>query len=118
MTNDNLYIRRKHEKKKVQISFISVKKIIRIVSEIFFISSGKITDGTITKAQLIYKSGEKRVQGRGMGGFHLLNSTKFLLTIVLLWSQKVSDDWWNCLTFLCSSHIIALNAEQESDSGV
>lgn len=56
MTNDNLYIRRKHEKKKVQISFISVKKIIRIVSEIFFISSGKITDGTITKAQLIYKS--------------------------------------------------------------
>ena len=32
-------------------------------------------------------------QGKGIGGFQLLNSTKFLFTIDPLCSQNVSADW-------------------------
>lgn len=52
-----------------------------------------------------------------MGGFHLLNFIKFLFTTDPLCNQKVSVDWWNCLTFLWSSHKIPLKAEQGSESG-
>lgn len=54
--------------------------------------------------------------GSGTGVLHSWNSTRSLFTIDLLWSQKVSADWWNRLTFLCSSHMIALIAEHRSVS--
>lgn len=51
-------------------------------------------------------------QGKGT----VENSIKFLFIIDPLCNQNVSADWWKCLTFLCSSHIIPRIAEQGAKS--
>lgn len=55
-------------------------------------------------------------QGKGIGGFHFENSTNCLFTKDPLCNQNVSVDWWNCRTFLWSSHRIPCMVEQGSES--
>lgn len=56
------------------------------------------------------------VHGNGTGVLQLWNSIRSLFTIDLLCSQNVSGDWWNRLTFFCSSVRIPLMAEHGSVS--